>query len=90
MRVAEQTTIPTTAASVHSLITKDIDVVHELVLQAPESNIGNIFFGDRVAQPGFIKPGGSVSLTLPLLKQTYIVGTLDDSVIILVPSWDRT
>ncbi len=91
MRVAELVAVPTSPESLQSLITNQtLDVVAEIILQAPAANAAVVNFGTQTQQPGFINAGATAVLTLANLKQTYIKGTGGDNIIIMVPSWDRT
>ena len=87
MRYAKKTIAPATAANLVSLLKiskPDTRGTEEVILQAPAANSNNVYYGTNAEQPGFVIPGGLVSLEVDNLKNVYVKGDGLDEVIILV------
>jgi len=84
MKHANTYPVPTDPTSIMDLFSFSDGAMQEVIIQAPEANAANLYIGTKSAQPGFIKPGGSATIQADSMKNTYVVGTTGDDVIVLV------
>lgn len=87
MRYAQTVVPATTAKSIVTLLSiaaPDSSTSVEIMLQCPAANGGNINFGTKASQPGFIIPGGNATIHVNSLKNLYVKGDGVDSLILLV------
>ncbi len=70
--------VTSTPQSIQDITNKDY--AGTVVLQAPEDNVENVYYGTNDRQLVFIVPGGSITLPATGLHSLYVTGTAGDYV----------
>jgi len=76
-----QKAVTSTAVSLETL-TGDTKFSTYILLQAPETNTANIYFGEKGREVAFIVPGGSAGLNTTLAN-VFVKGTAPDELIVV-------
>lgn len=85
MKYANETTVPAEATSLKELFDMESEIkAGFIILQCPDTNGANVFFGTNASQPAFLKPEGSAEIRFANPKDVFVKGTGPDTIIILV------
>jgi len=76
--------VPTSPASLSSLLEAEMRHTKHIGLQAPEANVGTVFFGDQKVQPVELRPEANASLPMATFNSTYIKGTSGDKLSVIL------
>lgn len=84
MLTVRKVPVPTTSTSVDALLDNIRTRPNNVGLQAPETNIQNIFFGDARDQSGELRPQANVVFHEVKPSEVYVRGTSGDFITVFL------
>lgn len=82
MKTYATVTLDGTSKKISDLVSESATQCFEILIQAPLTNISEVYFGTLGNVNHFVAPGGAATPALQNMKDMYIQGSAGDQVII--------
>jgi hypothetical protein len=76
--------VPAAGTSLYTLCGSEIDRCRNVLIQAPMENDNTVYFGEKGREFGRVLNGSTVSLDVSNMRDIHVLGTITDSLIVIV------